>query len=141
MSEFARHCDEESDLCRDHLGVDRAQGAKRIERMRQRIESHLKAFGDMSSAGSRNGLVRRLLTAEALQAQLLFNDRRPTEAADIAGHVVASVRAHLLRSSEDHDWAPLEMEALYTQSLLLLPIQFPVGRRAELPARDFSIKR
>lgn len=115
--EFERHCDDESDLCRDLLGVDRDQAAKRVERMRGRVENRLKAFGDQIGAEDRGALLRRHLTAEALRAQLLFNDRRPMEAAGIAGRVVAGVRAQKLDSIEPDSWAQLEMEALYTQSV------------------------
>lgn len=115
-ADFGRYCKEESDLCRDLLGMDRDQAAERIWRMRERVENRLKAFGDQVQPEERDLLFRLLLTAEALQAQLLFNDRRPTEAADIAGRVVTSVRAQRLSSAAGDSLAPLEMEALYTRS-------------------------
>jgi hypothetical protein len=117
LTEFGGRCNEEANLCRALLGVDLGQAAKRIERVRRRIEERLKAFGGQLQAEDRNALLKRHLTVEALEAQLLFNNRRPAEAADIAGRVVASVRAQKARSSEAADWAPLEMEALYTQSV------------------------
>ena len=117
LAEFGGRCAEETSLCRDLLGVDLGQAAKRIERVRTRIEKRLEAFGDQIQARDRDALLRWDLTVEALQAQLLFNNRRPTEAADIAGRVVASVRVQKTRSAEAANWAPLEMEALYTQSV------------------------
>jgi hypothetical protein len=116
MTEFVRHCDEESDLCRDFLGIDRDQAAERIRRIGGRIEGRLKAVESQIAAEVRDALLRRLLTVEALQAQLLFNDRRPTESADLIGRVIASARAQQLYAPDWDSWSPLEMEALYTQS-------------------------
>jgi hypothetical protein len=116
MTAFLRRCDDERDLCRDLLGVDRDQAAKRIKRIRERTESRVEALGGRTLTATREGLFQRLLTVEALHAQLLFNDRRPTESADITKNVIARVRAHRLGSPQDESWELLEMEALYTQS-------------------------
>jgi hypothetical protein len=112
---FLRHCDRERDLCRELLGIDRDQAATRIRRLRTCIGERLKALTDTGSPKTRDAVLLRLLTAEALHAQLLFNDRRPTESADIAEHVVESVRAQRFGTSAG-DWQLLEMEALYTLS-------------------------
>jgi hypothetical protein len=113
---FLRHCDQERDLCRDLLAIDRDHAATRIARTRDRIDRRLRAITDRVSAKVRDGLLRRLLTADVLHSQLLFNDRRPTEAADIAGDVVAGVRAQRLGAPGEDGWELLEMEALYTLS-------------------------
>jgi hypothetical protein len=114
-ADFVRYWEEESDLCRDFLGMDRDQAAERIWRMRERVDARLKGFG-ASQSEERATILRLLLTAEALQAQLLFNDRRPTEATEIASRVIASVRAQRRRSDAEDSLASLEMEALYTRS-------------------------
>ena len=114
--DFLRHCERERDLCRDLLALDRDQGAERIGRIQRRITRRIQAVGDDISAPARGDLLRQLLAVETLYAQLLFNDRRPTEAALIAGDVVASVHAQRPDAAEDRDWSALEMEALYTQS-------------------------
>lgn len=115
-AEFVRHCDDESDLCRDFLTTDREQATRRIERLHARIVDRLNAVGDQIPAADRDALLLRSLTVEALQAQLFFNDRRPTESAGIAQRVVASVRAQRHSSRVGGDWKSLEMEALYTLS-------------------------
>ncbi|HSK48761.1 MAG TPA: hypothetical protein VLA05_12305, partial [Coriobacteriia bacterium] len=115
-AEFLERCDEELDLCRDFLGVDRDQAATRMERMSRRIESRLKAIEGGASPEIRDEVLRRHLTAEALAAQLLFNDRRPTESAELIRHVISSVRTQQLDAPDRDSWRLLEMEALYTQS-------------------------
>lgn len=115
-TKFLRHCDQERDLCRELLGTDREQAAIRIARLCECIKGRVSAASDRVSAKTRDGLALRLLTAEALHAQLLFNDRHPTESADIARHVVESVRVQRLKLSDDPRWELLEMESLYTQS-------------------------
>ncbi len=116
MGVFLRHCDDEIDLCRELLGVDRDLAVPRLQRLRQRIDSRLGTAGGGISAKARDGLDRRHLTAEAVHAQVLFNDRCPAQSAEIAAEVVEGVRAHSLISSADPSWESLEMEALYTQS-------------------------
>jgi hypothetical protein len=115
-SEFLRRCDEELDLCRDFLGVDQDQAATRLEQMSRRIESRLKASEGQASSNLRDELLRRLLMAETRKAQLLFNDRRPTESAELIRHVLSSVRAQQRDVPNRDRWRSLEMEALYTQS-------------------------
>lgn len=115
-TEFLRHCDEELYLCRDFLGVDRDQAKTRMERMSRCIESRFKTVEGQVSPEAPDELLRRLLTAEAFEAQLLFNDRRPTESAELIRHVVSSVRAQQLDALDRDSWRSLEMEALYTQS-------------------------
>ena len=113
---FLRHCDDEIGLCRDLLSFDRGQAGRRIRRMHQRIDSRVGAVGDAAFAGAHEGLLLRLLTADAINAQVLFNDRRPAQSAEIAGRVVDGARTHRLSSPVDASWESLEMEALYTQS-------------------------
>jgi hypothetical protein len=116
MTAFLRHCDEEHDLCRELLGVDRDQAAVRIKRVLSHINDRVRAVADMIPGKTRYRLFRRLLAAEVLHAELLFNYGHPTEAGTIAASVINSVQARSLRSSEDIDWELLKMEALYTLS-------------------------
>ncbi len=116
LTEFMRHCDEEADLCRDCLGFDRDQAGRRMVRLGERVTSRLKAVEKTAPADVRDDLLRRLLTAEALEAQMLFNDRRPAESADLVGKVIAGVQALKDQAPKPDDWRWLEMEALYTQS-------------------------
>jgi hypothetical protein len=116
MSVFLRHCDEERDLCRELLGVDRDQAATRIQRALRHLDHRVRTVGRTIPVKTRDRLLRRLLAAEALHAELLFNDRRPTESATIATRVADSVRARGFGSSEDRDWKLLEMEAMYILS-------------------------
>jgi hypothetical protein len=114
---FLRHCDEERELCRDLLTLDREQATQRIGHMLRRIERHVAIARDHSPGRSHDRLLLRLFAAQALHAQLLFNDRRPAEAADIAERVIAGVRTYRARLPEDDGWEWLEMETLYTQSV------------------------
>jgi hypothetical protein len=87
-----------------------------MERVSKRIENRLKAVEGQASPKVRDELLRRLLMAEARKAQLLFNDRRPTESAELIRDVISSVRAQQLDAPNQDSWRSLEMEALYTQS-------------------------
>jgi hypothetical protein len=116
MTAFLRHCDEECDLCRELLGVDRDQAAARIKRALSYITDRVRSVADTIPGKTRYHLLRRLLAAESLHAQLLFNYGQPTEAGKIAARVINSVQARSLRSSEGIDWELLKMEALYTMS-------------------------
>jgi hypothetical protein len=113
---FLRHCDDEIDLCRELLGIDRGQTAARIRHLRERLDARLRIAGDRMSTIVRDGLDRRHLATELMHAQVLFNDRRPTESAEIATRIVSRVRAHNRYAPADVGWESLEMEALYTQS-------------------------
>jgi hypothetical protein len=115
-TEFLQRCDEDLDLCRDFLGVDREQAATRIKRMAKSIGDRLNAVEPHATPKDREELSRRLLTAEALEAELLFNDRRPAESAELIRHVISSVRAQQLDRLDLESWRALEMQALYTQS-------------------------
>jgi hypothetical protein len=116
MMTFLRHCDDEISLSRELLSIDRDQTARRLGRVRAHLDARLGATRRPSSSGAATGLQRRDLTMELLHAQVLFNDRRPAEAAVVAGWVVDRVRAFTETSLDEDAWESLEMEALYTLS-------------------------
>ena len=131
---FLARCDDELALCRDLLGIDRTQVAHRLERVRIRIQDRLHA-GSATPREALDAMLRRQLTAEALHAQVLFNDRRPAQAAELAARVVAGARARRKQASSDAEWKPLEMEALFTESCAhALSGEFPLAVRCSSDA-------
>ncbi len=136
---FLVSCDDELALCRDLLGIDRGWAAHRLERVRARVGQRLHARSQAMSPGMLDALLRRQLTAEALHAQVLFNDRRPAQSADLAAQVIAGAQARRRRTSSDADWETLEMEALYTESCAhALSGEFPLAVRSSAAAADIA---
>ena len=111
---FNRSCDQEVTLCRELLNVDRDQAAMRIKRLRQRLESRLMARSNLASG--QEALEYRSLLADAVYAQLLFNDRRSTESAERSAVIIDRIREYPSEVRQGPAWEALEMEALYTLS-------------------------
>lgn len=119
---FVRHCDEEASLCRELLGMDREQAARRLQRLRERLEAR---------AGASINVELRSLAAESVYAQLLFNDRRAAESAERIAGILGPIQAHRDGDVELDDWRTLEMEALYTLSCAqALSGDFPAAVRS-----------
>jgi hypothetical protein len=118
---FIRCCDDEVFLCRSLLSSDRLQAAQRTDRLRERVREKL-SFGQAWTSRMIEGLQFRLMTADILQSQILFNDRQAARASEIAAEVIRSVKA--LRSSvpsaeNGSDWESLEIEALHAYAVAL----------------------
>lgn len=120
ISSFLKSCEDEIELCRSLLNADRSQAALRIDLLRERIRGRLSAEGARTPAAL-EALQFRLLTAEVLHSQILFNDRQPARAADVAAEAVRDIRALVkVRSSKGGpDWQTLEMEALHSYAVAL----------------------
>lgn len=132
---FLDRCDDELALCRDLLGIDRAEVARRLQRVRARIEDRLHARCATVSPKTLDAMLRRQLTMEALHAQVLFNDRRPAQSAELAARVIAGARARRQHTPRDTEWASLEMEALFTESCAhALSGEFPLAVRSSAAA-------
>jgi AAA ATPase-like protein len=132
---FLARCDEELGLCRDLLGIDRSEAARRLERVRTRIEDRLQATATTLRPTTVDAMLRRQLTMEALNAQVLFNYRRPAQAAELAARVIAGARARRKHAPGDPDWESLEMEALYTEAVArALSGEYPLAVRSSAEA-------
>lgn len=120
ISSFLKCCEDEIELCRSLLNADRSQAALRIDHLRDRIRERLSSEG-VRTPGPLEALQFRLLTAEVLHSQILFNDRHPSRASDVAAEAVRDIRAlSKVRSSEKGpDWQTLEMEALHSHAVAL----------------------
>ena len=117
---FLRRCDEELELSRELLGIDRHQAVRRLDRLRERIGERLEKIAPRSQAHV-GSLDRRRLTADVIYSQLLFNDMQPARAVETAALAVrdiASMRATAI-DGEAELWAALEMEAHYTHAVAL----------------------
>jgi len=114
IAQFHECCDQEISLCRDLLGVDRSLTASRLTRLQDRLQDRARGSSHWAN-DELDQLELRRQTAAAVEAQVLFNDRRPAEAAELAEQVVNRVRHHQ-RLGGSSAWGDLEMEALYTRS-------------------------
>ena len=115
---FVIRCDEELALIRELLGADRFQAASRLSSLRARIAARLVAEQDRPDETIAT-LARRQLGAEVLRAQLLYNDRQPAIASELAARAVRGIRELRQGQREDREWDPLEMEALHSQAVAL----------------------
>jgi tetratricopeptide (TPR) repeat protein len=117
---FLKCCEDEIELCRSLLNSDRSQAALRIDLLRNRIRERL-STGGAWSPGTLEALHFQLLTAELLHSQILFNDRQPSHASDVAAEAVRDIRALSKAHSSEKgpDWQTLEMEALHSYAVAL----------------------
>lgn len=117
---FLRRSEEELWLTNELLGSgDRSRAARRLGRLSGRLERRV-ADAQPSSTEAVAELRRLQLTADVRCSQILFNDRKPVEAADLAGGAVRSIRG--VRSGKGFDdpaWEELEMEALHSEAVAL----------------------
>lgn len=118
---FLVRCDREIALVRDLLSGDRAEARRRLDALDLRIADRSDAAA-VWTARWRADLERRRLTAQVLKVQLLFNDRQPMTAVEVAGRVVRGVLTERQADpalSGDRDWDALEMEAWYARAVAL----------------------
>jgi hypothetical protein len=119
LAQFVRWCDDDLAVTRELLEADRSQAARRLAVLSERIEQRLEHVG-RRSARRRVEVQRRQLTAEVLRTQVLFNDRQPAKASEIAGEVAWKV--HTLRPGDTEEqaaWNALEMETLHSHGVAL----------------------
>lgn len=118
---FLRHSEEELWLTNELLGSgDRSRAARRLTRLSGRLEGRVSGGQPSSSTEAVAELRRLQLTAEVRRSQILFNDRKPVEAAELAMGAVRSIRS--VRSGKGFDrpaWEELEMEALHSEAVAL----------------------
>ena len=116
---FLKCCEDEVELCRSLLNTDRLQAAQRIDYLRDRIRERL-SFR-MGTTPTTQKLQFQLLTADLLHSQILFNDRKPSQASDVAAEAVRDIKAlGKARSiAKGSDWQILEMEALHSYAVAL----------------------
>ncbi|MBU2689935.1 MAG: hypothetical protein KJ970_03340 [Candidatus Eisenbacteria bacterium] len=120
MQSFLKCCDDEIELCRSLLSSDRMQAAHRIDRLRDRLHQRISNRGSRASR-TLEGLQLRLLTAEVLRSQILFNDRQPARASEVAATAVRDIGAFSTEhaTEEISAWQNLEMEALHSYAVAL----------------------
>jgi hypothetical protein len=120
MSAFLSRCDQEVTLCRSLLTSDRLQAGERIDNLLGRLRERLSVSGVGSSVAA-GKLQLRLLTADILKSQILFNDRQPARASEVAAEAVRNIRANFSAASirEQLTWRTLEMEALHANAVAL----------------------
>ena len=119
LAQFVRWCDDDLTVTRELLEADRSQAARRLTALSERIEQRLEHVG-RRSARNYTEVRRRQLTAEVLQTQVLFNDRQPAKASEIAGEAVWKVQ--MLRAGDTEGevaWNALEMETLHSHGVAL----------------------
>jgi hypothetical protein len=117
---FLRRSEEELWLTNELLGSgDRSRAARRLARLSGRLEGRVSG-GQPSATGAVTELRRLQLTADVRRSQILFNDRKPVEAAELAAAAVRSIRG--VRSGKEFGgpaWEELEMEALHSEAVAL----------------------
>lgn len=140
---FLRRTDEELELTRELLTSDRAEAGRRLWEMTNRLDIRLSAGTSAPTQGIE--IQRRQLTAEVLRSQLLYNDSRPVQAAQVAARAVSAIEVLRLdlEAAEARLWELLEMEALFSQASALalsgeIDPALEVSSRAVLIARRVS---
>ncbi len=120
IQSFLKCCEDEVELCRNLLNTDRLQAAQRIDYLRDRIRERL-SFRMTATPTTPEKLRFQLLTADLLYSQILFNDRKPSQAADVAAEAVHDIRAlaKARSTAKESDWEILEMEALHSYAVAL----------------------
>jgi hypothetical protein len=117
---FLSRAEDELALATELLGGgDRSQAEQRLNRLSDRLDRRL-ASGRVRSPQTVGELRRLRLTADVRRSQILFNDRKPVEAAELSADAVGHI--HSLRSAGGFDeeaWEELEMEALHSQAVAL----------------------
>ena len=120
INTFLSRAEEELVLTTELLGDgDRSQAERRLDRLSDRLDRRLRG-GRGRSPRTIGELCRLRLTADVRRSQILFNDRKPVEAAELAANVVRDIRGQ--RSAEELDegaWEELEMEALHSKAVAL----------------------
>jgi tetratricopeptide (TPR) repeat protein len=146
ISTFLSRAEDELALTTELLGGgDRSQADRRLNRLSDRLDKRLSS-GRFKSPQTVAELHRLRLTADARRSQILFNDRKPVEAAELAADAVREIRG--LRSAGGFDgeaWEELEMEALHSQAVALAiageiePSLATSAKAIELAARSSSV--
>jgi hypothetical protein len=120
MNSFLHCCDDELSLCRELLSSDRLQAASRILYLRDLLRERL-SLQPGGTSRSWDGLRYRLLAADVVRSQILFNDRQPALASEVAAGVIRDIRAvgNAQSAEQNLEWQILEMEALHSYAVAL----------------------
>jgi tetratricopeptide (TPR) repeat protein len=117
---FLSRAEDELALATELLGGgERSKAELRLSRLADRLDGRV-ASGRVRSPETVGELRLLRLTADVRRSQILFNDRKPVEAAELAADAVGEI--HSLRSTGGFDgqaWEELEMEALHSQAVAL----------------------
>jgi hypothetical protein len=119
MRLFLKYCRDEISLCRSLLSSERVEAGQRITLLRSRIRERLPE--QALKARTIEALQFLTLTADILHADILFNDRQPARAAEIAEQAIADIRAMSagLSAAQRSTWRKLEMDALHSFAVAL----------------------
>ena len=138
---FLRRTDEELELTRELLSSDRAQAGRRLREMADRLDARLRSTQNRTPTRGAE-LQCRQLTADVLRSQLLYNDSRPAQAAQVAARAVTAIEA--LRfdpTAEDAEpWEALEMEALFSEASALA-LSGEIDPALEVSGRAVAVAR
>lgn len=117
---FLKRCEDDLALARDLLGSDLHQAALRLDNLRNRVQKRV-SDGRTRGPVVLDRLDRCQLMADVLRSRILFNDRHPAAALEVAERAVRGVRA--LRpggsAADIGSRRTLEMEALDAQAVAL----------------------
>ena len=112
---FERCCDEELELVGELIRSDRRRASERLAALSRRLSDRLARRRATSDTPD---LRRREVAGQVLRSQILFNDRRPMLAAEVAHGAINEIRS--MRVAEDHArLAELEMEGLHCEAVAL----------------------
>jgi len=117
---FLRCCDDELEFTGELLGSDRRRASIRLAALSERVHARVINRVGARPQASRE-LRRREFAAEVLRSQILFNDRQPALAAEVAHRAVSDIRAMSTNvpSDEAPAWETIDMEALHSEAVAL----------------------
>jgi hypothetical protein len=117
---FLRCCDDELEFTGELLGSDRRRASIRLTALSERVHARVISRVGARPQASRE-LRRREFAAQVLRSQILFNDRQPALAAEVAHRAVSDIQAMSthLPSDEVPAWETIDMEALHSEAVAL----------------------
>ncbi|MGA7706040.1 MAG: AAA family ATPase [Solirubrobacteraceae bacterium] len=144
---FLRCCDDELEFTGELLGSDRQRASIRLTALSERVHARVISRVAARPQASRE-LRRREFAAQVLRSQILFNDRQPSLAADVAHQVVSDIRAISTNVPRDEApaWETIDMEALHSEAVALalageIDAALERSRQAVLLAEDSTSAR
>ena len=119
MGTFLLCCGEDLALTQELLAGDRSRAARRLDRLREKLRERL-SNGRIRSPQAIKELRKLELMIEVRHSQILFNDRQPERAGELAAEAVRNIQALRLGNGfSDAPWEELEMEALHSEAVAL----------------------
>jgi AAA ATPase domain len=140
INTFLRRCEEDLALTQQLLATDRSRAARRLDRLREKLRGRLSS-GRIRSQQAIRELRRLELMVEVRHSQILFNDRQPEKAGELAAEAVHNIQALRLGDGfSDTPWEELEMEALHSEAVALA-ISGEIEESLETSAQAVAIAR